>query len=107
MASTASCPGIWMRRARGHNRDLTIITAESRGQTFCFLSDMVPFAAHLKPTWVPALDLYPLESIATKIQWLTAAVDGGWVCGFGHDTEMAFARIVPDPKNQFAAVRQA
>jgi glyoxylase-like metal-dependent hydrolase (beta-lactamase superfamily II) len=97
-------PGVWMRRAPGHNRDLMIVTARSRGQVFCFLSDLAPFAAHLKPTWVPALDLYPIESIASKTEWLGAAVDGAWTCGFGHDTMIDFARIVRDPKNQFAAV---
>ena len=44
-------PGIWMRRAPGHNRDMTIVTAESGGRTFCFLSDMAAagraFAAFL------------------------------------------------------------
>ena len=42
-----------MRRAPGHNRDMMVVTAESGGETFCFLSDLVPLAAHLQPTWIP------------------------------------------------------
>ncbi len=95
-------PGVKMIKARGHNRDMMVVTAESRGQTFCFLSDMVPSVAHLQPTWVPGFDLYPLDSIDTKMVWLTRAVEGGWVCGFAHDPEIAFAKIKSDPKIKFA-----
>ncbi len=96
-------PSVWMRRAPGHNRDMMVVTAESKGETFCFLSDLAPFAAHLQPSWVAAFDLYPLETIDTKSQWLARAVDGNWICGFGHDPEIDFARIRRDPKTSFAA----
>jgi len=97
-------PGIWMRRAPGHNRDMMVITASSGGETFCFLSDLVPTVAHVQPTWVAAFDLYPLETIESKIRWLTAAAEGAWRCAFGHEVEMPFARIVSDPKTGFIAV---
>ena len=89
-------PGIRMQAAPGHNRDMMVITAESGGSTFCFLSDLVPTAAHLHPTWVAAFDLYPLESIENKTKWLGQAAGGGWHCGFGHDPEIAFARIATE-----------
>jgi glyoxylase-like metal-dependent hydrolase (beta-lactamase superfamily II) len=98
-------PGVWMRRAPGHNRDMMVITAASHGQTFCFLADLVPTAAHVQPTWVTAFDLFPLETIETKTQWLGQAAEGDWICGFAHDTEIAFARITPDPKTRFSARR--
>ena len=97
-------PGVWMRRAPGHNRDLMVVTAESRGRTFCFLSDLVPTTAHTQPTWVAAFDLYPLESIENKHKWLGAAVKEDWICGFAHDPQVAFARIAEHPKTRFAAV---
>jgi glyoxylase-like metal-dependent hydrolase (beta-lactamase superfamily II) len=95
-------PGIWMRRAPGHNRDMMAITAESGGRTFCFLADMVPTAAHLQPSWVAAFDLYPLQTIETKLHWLTAAAEAGWLCAFAHDPAIDFARIVKHPKTGFA-----
>ena len=89
-------PGIRMVTASGHNRDMMVITAESGGQTFCFLSDLVPTVAHLHPTWVAAFDLYPLESIENKTKWLGQAAAGGWHCGFGHDADIAFARVTAE-----------
>ena len=97
-------PGVWMRQAPGHTRTMMVITAESAGRTFCFLSDLVPTASHIQPTWVTAFDLYPLETIETKTKWLGAAAKGDWVCGFAHDSAVAFARIVEHPKTAFAAV---
>jgi glyoxylase-like metal-dependent hydrolase (beta-lactamase superfamily II) len=96
-------PGVRMCRAPGHNRDMMAIVAASGGETFCFLSDLVPTAAHVQPSWVASFDLYPLETIENKIRWLGAAVEGNWVCGFAHDVEVPFARIVGDPKTQFTA----
>jgi glyoxylase-like metal-dependent hydrolase (beta-lactamase superfamily II) len=97
-------PGVWMRTAPGHNRDMMIVTAESRGRTFCFFSDLVPTAAHVQPTWVASFDLYPLETIASKNRWLAEAAGGQWLCAFGHDTALPFARIAADPKKQWAVV---
>jgi glyoxylase-like metal-dependent hydrolase (beta-lactamase superfamily II) len=94
-------PGVRMRRAPGHNRDMMVITAESGGQTFCFFSDLVPTAAHVQPTWVAAFDLSPMETIENKMRWLAAAADGEWRCSFAHETKLAFARIVRHPKTQF------
>ena len=100
---TEVAPGIWMRRAPGHTRDMMLVLAESRGRTFCFLTDLAPMTAHLQPTWITSFDLYPLESIESKLGWLAAAADGEWICGFGHEMEMDFARVVRDEKSLFRA----
>jgi len=86
-------PGISVRLAPGHNRDMQLVFAESSGQTFCFFSDLVPSTAHLTPTWVAAFDLYPLESIEKKIHWLGRAADEKWICGLGHDHKTDFTRV--------------
>jgi len=86
-------PGIEVRVAPGHNRDMMIVLAKSRGETWCNLSDLAPFAGHITPTWVAAFDLYPMETIATKTSVLQQAADEGWHCSFGHDPRVAFARI--------------
>lgn len=94
-------PGVWMIAAPGHNRDMMCVTAESGEHTFCYFSDLVPTAAHVKPTWIAAFDLYPLEAIETKTKWLTAAAEDNWVCAFAHDPRIAFASIAKDPKHGF------
>jgi glyoxylase-like metal-dependent hydrolase (beta-lactamase superfamily II) len=91
-------PGVRLELAPGHTRDMMVVKAVSNGATFCFFSDLVPTAAHLKPTWVAAFDLYPLTTITTKQRLLAQAAAENWVCGFAHDPEIAFARIPLDPE---------
>jgi glyoxylase-like metal-dependent hydrolase (beta-lactamase superfamily II) len=103
-ASHEIVPGIRMHRAPGHTRDMMVVTAESQGQTFCFLSDLVPSTAHLPPTWVMAFDLYPLQTIDSRTHWLNRAVEGNWLCAFAHDPEVAFTRVAADTKAKFVAL---
>ena len=102
-ADAEVAPGVWLRLAPGHTPDIMAITASSEGRTFCFLTDLVPSAAHVTPTWVPAFDLDPVQSIDSKRHWLAEAARSDWVCAFGHDPAMPFARIVEREKG-FAAV---
>jgi glyoxylase-like metal-dependent hydrolase (beta-lactamase superfamily II) len=101
-ADFEAAPGVWMRRAPGHTAGMTIVTAQSRGRTFCFLADLVPLAAHLPPTWVTAFDLDPLQTIQTKLERLGQAVREEWVCGFAHDVSVDFTRIAVSAKAGFA-----
>jgi glyoxylase-like metal-dependent hydrolase (beta-lactamase superfamily II) len=96
-------PGIEMKLAPGHNRDMMVVTASSNGQTFCFFSDLIPTAAHVTPSWVAAFDLFPLEAIDNKTRWLKQAVDGQWICGFAHEPDVAFARITKKDQSFTAA----
>jgi glyoxylase-like metal-dependent hydrolase (beta-lactamase superfamily II) len=99
-------PGIEMKLAPGHNRDMAVVTASSKGQTFCFFSDLIPTAAHVTPSWVAAFDLFPLEAIDNKIRWLGDAARGNWLCGFGHDPEVAFARVKMKEEQAFVPVAE-
>jgi len=91
---TEVASGVRLSVAPGHTRNMMVITAESAGQTFCFLTDLVPTAAHVSPTWVAAFDLDPIQSIESKLHWLGEAARGEWVCAFAHDPKTDFARIV-------------
>jgi glyoxylase-like metal-dependent hydrolase (beta-lactamase superfamily II) len=86
-------PGVEVRVTPGHNRDMMIVIVRSRGETWCQLTDLVEYTAQLTPTWVSGFDLFPLESIASKTQVLGCAASEGWWCSFGHDPEVAFAKI--------------
>ncbi len=97
-------PGIRATVVPGHNPNMMVVTAESRGQTFGFFSDLVPTAAHVTPTWVAAFDLAPIHTIDSKFRWLGRAARENWVCGFGHDPDVPFARIALS-EGKFSAAR--
>jgi glyoxylase-like metal-dependent hydrolase (beta-lactamase superfamily II) len=86
-------PGVELRVAPGHNRDMMIVLVRSQGETWCHLGDLAPYAAQVVPTWVSGFDLFPMETIASKTQILERAVAEGWWCSFAHDPVVAFAKI--------------
>lgn len=86
-------PGIEVRVAPGHNRNMTIVIVRSGGQTWCHLADLSMYAAQVTPTWVSGFDLYPIECIDNKTRILGQAAHEGWWCSFAHDPKVAFAKI--------------
>ena len=86
-------PGIQLRVAPGHNRDMMVVIVRSRGETWCQLADLTPYSQQATPTWVTAFDLYPLETIASKEEILGRAAAEGWWVSFAHDPRVDFARI--------------
>jgi glyoxylase-like metal-dependent hydrolase (beta-lactamase superfamily II) len=86
-------PGVEVRVAPGHNRDMMIVLVRSRGETWCHLADLVQYASQVTPSWVSAFDLFPLETIANRTEILERASKEGWYCSFGHEPAMAFAKI--------------
>jgi glyoxylase-like metal-dependent hydrolase (beta-lactamase superfamily II) len=101
--NTEIVPGIELEVVPGHNRDMMIVRARSEGETFAFLSDMAPTAHHAKPTWIAAVDLYPLTAIDNKTRILTQAAEQNWWCAYAHDADTAFSRISND-KGRLEAV---
>jgi glyoxylase-like metal-dependent hydrolase (beta-lactamase superfamily II) len=89
-------PGIELEVVPGHNRDMMVVRVRSGGETFCFLSDLAPTAHHVKPTWIGAVDLFPLTAIDNKIRLLTQAAAQNWWCAYAHDADTAFSRIRND-----------
>jgi glyoxylase-like metal-dependent hydrolase (beta-lactamase superfamily II) len=89
-------PGIELEVVPGHNRDMMIVRARSGGETFCFLSDLAPTAHHVKPTWIAAVDLFPLTAIDNKTRILTQAAAENWWCAYAHDADTSFSRIGND-----------
>lgn len=86
-------PGVRLELASGHNRDMMIVKATSRGETFCPFGDLIPTVFHLEPAWVAAFDLFPLEVINNKMRLLDRACRENWICAFGHDPEVAFTQV--------------
>jgi glyoxylase-like metal-dependent hydrolase (beta-lactamase superfamily II) len=90
---TEIVPGIELEVAPGHNRDMMVVRVRSGGETFCFLSDMAPTTHHVKPTWIAAVDLFPLTAIDNKTRLLKQAAAENWWCAYAHDADTAFSRI--------------
>ncbi|MHB8736215.1 MAG: MBL fold metallo-hydrolase, partial [Terriglobales bacterium] len=86
-------PGIAVEVLPGHTRGMQAVLVRSKGETACYISDLMPTHWHLKPTWVMAFDLFPLETIANKQRLLERAVREHWLLVFTHDPEIPWAHV--------------
>ncbi len=89
-------PGISVRVIPGHTRHMQAVMVESGGRRACYISDLIPTTAHLKPVWVPAFDLYPMESIENKKRIYAEALAGKWLMVFTHDQETPWGYLESD-----------
>ena len=87
-------PGIRVEVVPGHNRDIQCVWIESQGEQACFVSDLVPTHWHLPYPWIMSLDLYPMETLASKKRLLPSLVKQHTLVIFPHDAEMPWARLV-------------
>lgn len=78
-------PGIWLERVQGHTRGTQTVRVSDGGATLWFSSDFMPDRHHLPLPWIPAFDLFPLDTLEAKRTLLPRAVEERWVVGFTHD----------------------
>ena len=82
-------PGISVWRTGGHTQHHQLVKIESAGRTAVFVADLIPTAAHIDLPWIMAYDLYPMDTLAYKKQFLREAVAGEYVIFFEHDPRIA------------------
>ncbi len=78
-------PGIRLDRVQGHTRGTQTVRVSDAKRTVFFSSDFMPDRHHLPLPWIPAQDLYPLDTLEAKRTILARAVAEQWIVGFTHD----------------------
>jgi methylmalonyl-CoA epimerase len=89
----AIMPGVRVRRTGGHTKHHQMAIIESGGRQAAFVADLIPTAAHLSDAWVMGYDLYPLETLAFKQQFIQEAIDREMLIFFEHDPAIAAGYI--------------
>jgi methylmalonyl-CoA epimerase len=86
-------PGVRVRRTGGHSAHHQMAIIESGGKTAAFVADLIPTTGHVPDSWIPALDLYPMESLAAKQAFSREAVEKNTLVFFEHDLSIAAGYI--------------
>ncbi len=86
-------PGVKVRRTGGHTLHHQMITIESGGKTAAFVADLMPTTAHLPDPWLLGFDLYPMDTLAAKNQFVREAVEKHTLVFFEHDPVVAAGYI--------------
>jgi len=86
-------PGVSVRTIPGHTRYMQVVMIESQGQKACYVSDLIPTAAHLDLLWLMAYDLFPMETIENKKRLYDEAIPGRWLVIFTHDPAVSWGYV--------------
>ena len=97
-------PGVRLDRVQGHTRGTQTVRVSDRGETLFFSSDFMPDRHHLPLPWIPAFDLFPLDTLAAKKLVLRRAIDERWIVGFTHDLPRLGRISESDAKYRFDEV---
>jgi methylmalonyl-CoA epimerase len=82
-------PGVRVRRTGGHTMHHQMVVIESRGKTAAFVADLIPMTAHVPNAWIMGYDLYPMDTLAAKKQFVQEAIDKDILVFFEHDPIVA------------------
>jgi methylmalonyl-CoA epimerase len=86
-------PGVKVRRTGGHTRHHQIVLLESKGKTAAYAADLIPTTAHVRDSWIAAYDLYPMDTLAAKQQFVREAMAQETLVFFEHDPAVAAGYI--------------
>ena len=92
-------PGVRALPTPGHTPHHQSILFQSRGESLCFLGDLVPTVAHLPLPWIMGYDVEPLVTLETKRALLGRASDERWTLVFEHDATVPWGRVLHDGKS--------
>jgi glyoxylase-like metal-dependent hydrolase (beta-lactamase superfamily II) len=90
---TEILPGVSVERIPGHNAGIQAVKLTGGGTTVVFVADLIPTRHHLALPWIMAYDLYPMQTLETKRRWLAEIIAKRWIVVFGHDPDIATARL--------------
>jgi len=98
-------PGVRLDRVQGHTRGTQTVRVSDGNRTVFFSSDFLPDRHHLPLPWIPAQDLFPLDTLEAKRTILARAVDEQWIVGFTHDLPRFGTVTQVDGKYRFTELR--
>lgn len=90
---TEILPGISVARIPGHNASIQAVLITGGGRALAFVADLLPTRHHIPLPWIMAYDLYPLQTLETKRQWIPRMLQGQWIVVFGHDPDVPAATL--------------
>lgn len=80
----------------GHTAYLQSVWVEDGGESLLFLTDAAPWAVQMERlAWVPAYDVYPLQSIETKRRLCRETMERNTLLVFQHDAQVVAGRLTP------------
>ena len=95
-ADTELFPGVKAVFTGGHTEGHFALEMESGGQKVFYYADVFCTSNHMPVAYVPAVDLYPGQTMAIKRKKLPEIVGDGVIMAYDHDINVPFGRVRQD-----------
>ena len=84
-SNTELYPGISLRLYNGHTVGQIIPFISTEEKTLVFVADLIPSTAHIPLVWNMAYDVYPMDMLKEKEEFLDEAAENNYTLFFQHD----------------------
>lgn len=88
------CPGVTAVHTGGHSEGHYGLEMESGDKQVWYYADIYPSAGHLRVPFIPATDVYPLDSMAVKRKLTPRLESGEITLAFDHDIHFTLANVL-------------
>lgn len=78
-------PGVRVTPISGHTPGQQMVEFHTAAGVLVYCGDLIPFLSQVHIPWIMGFDLNPLLTVTEKKQFLTRAVEDGYVLVFEHD----------------------
>ena len=89
-------PGVRVTRTGGHSMHHQMVWIESGGRRAAYPADLMPTAAHARPAWIAAIDLYPVDTLAAKQAFLKEAARDRALVFTDHDPAISAGYVIEE-----------
>jgi glyoxylase-like metal-dependent hydrolase (beta-lactamase superfamily II) len=77
----------------GHTEGQLLTYIFLNDKTFVFVADFIPSIAHISPLYIASVDIYPLEALKEKLEFLERAATNNYILIFEHDYQIEACTI--------------
>jgi glyoxylase-like metal-dependent hydrolase (beta-lactamase superfamily II) len=74
--------------ASGHTEKMMLPKINYKNKTLVYVADLLPTVSHIPLPYIPAYDMFPLQSLAEKAAFLEEAADQNYIIFMEHDPEI-------------------
>ncbi|PID79110.1 MBL fold metallo-hydrolase [bacterium DOLZORAL124_64_63] len=78
-------PGVVVMPVSGHTPGQQMVEFHTGERTLVYCADLIPFRSQVHVPWIMGFDLNPLLTVTEKQNFLTRAVEDGYILVFEHD----------------------
>lgn len=76
-----------VRFVSGHTEAMMLPQISYKNQTIIYVADLIPTTAHIPLPYIPAYDMFPLQTLIEKKAFLEEAAEKNYILYFEHDPE--------------------